>query len=230
MREEFISFANHELKTLLTSILGSLSMVVDGYLGEIPSQMKEVLEIAHKNSKLLLRLIEDLTDLERIEAGKLAFDLRAVDIIPLIEQAIEMNRTYGELFGIQFELHNPVQKAIAKVDVERFSQVLNTLLSNAVKFSPFDETVRVTVEQLELYLRINITDMGPGIPDEFHDQIFQKFGPLKSEEFRDRGVGLGLSISKAIIEKFEGDIGYDVESQAGSTFYVRVPLCQENGE
>jgi PAS domain S-box-containing protein len=224
MKSEFISNVSHELRTPLTSISGSLGLVNGGVVGELPPQAKAMIEIACNSSERLVRLINDILDIEKIESGKMTFDLRVVPLMPLIEQALAATHAYAEQYGVRFALAEVVADAQVKADEDRLSQVLTNLLSNAAKFSPEDECVTIDVKRVDGLLRVSVTDCGSGIPESFHDRIFQKFSQADTSETKEKGgSGLGLSISKAIIERMGGAIGFTSETGKGSTFYFTLP-------
>ncbi|MGK7903357.1 MAG: PAS domain S-box protein [Hormoscilla sp.] len=228
MKNEFVSMVSHELRTPLTSIRGSLSLIVGGVAGEIPPQVKALVEIGYKNSERLVLLINDILDIEKIESGKMDFKIEPVQLIPLVQQAIEANIAYGEQFDVKFKLHNELNNVWVKVDSDRLMQVLTNLLSNAAKFSPQGETVAIAVTLDDRNIRVEVRDRGPGISEEFRPKIFQKFAQADSSDTRQKGgTGLGLSISKAIIEKLGGQIGFESDRGAGTTFYFILPQWQE---
>ena len=228
LKNEFISTVSHELRTPLTSILGSLGLVKGGVAGEIPPQARAMLEIAHKNSERLVRLINDILDIEKIESGKMAFRLERAELMPLVEHAIDANRTYGEQFGVGFVVQEALPGVVVRVDPDRLTQVLTNLLSNAAKFSPRDRLVSVSVTRRGDQVRVAVSDTGPGIPQEFRHRIFQKFAQADSSDTRQKGgTGLGLSISKVIVERMGGRIGFETAPGAGTTFYFELPVpCQ----
>ncbi len=228
MKNEFVSTVSHELRTPLTSILGSLGLVINGVAGEIPSSAKAMLDIAHKNSQRLVRLINDILDIEKIESGKMAFNLQPLELMPLVEQAIAANQAYGEQFGVKFTLENTLVGVKVNADSDRLMQVLTNLLSNAAKFSPPNYTVVISVARHKRAIRVAIADRGCGIPPGFRNRIFQKFAQADSSDSRQKGgTGLGLSICKAIVEKHHGQIGFATETNAGTTFYFDLPEWYE---
>ena len=230
LKTEFISVVSHELRTPLTSILGSLGLIMGGVSGEIGPATRSMLDIAHKNSERLVRLINDILDIEKIESGKMVFHLKPFEVAPVVEQAIEATRSYAEQYGVTFENIAATNFHRLKVvaDTDRLTQVIVNLLSNAAKFSPRGETVRIeTLSIGNKWLRISVSDKGPGISEEFKSRIFQKFAQADSSDTRQKGgTGLGLSICKAIVEKFKGTINFTTLPGKGSTFYVDLPLVQ----
>jgi PAS domain S-box-containing protein len=228
MKNEFVSTVSHELRTPLTSIRGSLGLVAGGAAGQLPEHAMKLVTIAHNNSERLVRLINDILDMEKIESGKMRFDMQSHSIRTLLEQAVEANRAYGEQLRVRFEIQGEIPDAQIIADSDRFMQVMANLLSNAAKFSPSPGVVEVTVRKAQPGLRISVTDHGPGIPEEFRSTIFGKFSQADSTDSRQKGgTGLGLSIVKAIIEKHGGDVAFDSEIGRGTTFHVGFQLAPQ---
>lgn len=224
MKSEFISTVSHELRTPLTSIRGSLALIAGGVAGELPAAVKPMIDIAHKNSERLILLVNDILDMEKIEAGRMEFSIEPIMLMSLLEQSLESNRAYAEQFKIAFELENSVPEAVIQVDSNRLLQVLANLLSNAAKFSHAGGKVKIAVGRHDEHIRISITDNGPGIPDEFRGRIFQKFTQADSSDTRKKGgTGLGLVISKAIVEQLGGRIGFESQPEVHTTFFVDLP-------
>lgn len=224
MKNEFISTVSHELRTPLTSIRGSLGLIVGGLGGPLSEQGKNLAHIALNNTDRLVRLINDILDIQKIESGKMAFHRQWIKLAPLLEQAIESNRSYGQQYGVEFVIENHLPKAEIKTDSDRLMQVMTNLLSNAAKFSPRGEKVEISVAILEKVIRVSVADRGPGIPPEFRGRIFQKFAQADSSDSRQKGgTGLGLSIAKSIIERLGGQINFESQLNVGSTFYFDLP-------
>lgn len=243
LKNEFVSIVSHELRTPLTSVRGALSLITGGVVGEIPPEAKAMVDIAYKNSERLILLINDILDIEKIESGKMDFHLQLIDLVPLVEQAIESNCSYAEQFGVKLVLESEVSEARVNVDRDRLIQVLTNLLSNAAKFSPTDSTVIIKIQHYQPdwlnppdrsaiqclstpshFIRVSVSDRGTGIPENFRSQIFQKFAQADaSDTRRQTGTGLGLSICKAIIERLNGYIDFETELGVGTTFYFDLP-------
>lgn len=221
LKDEFVSMVSHELRTPLTSIKGSLSLILGGKSGPINPQTEKLLEIALRNSNRLAAIVNDILDIEKIEAGSLVFNLGSYDLIPLIRSSVEFNKPFAEQSRVDLEFQEDFPSLMASVDPQRLIQVLTNLLSNAIKFSPQGSKVIIKAENLQNKIRISVIDQGFGIPEEFHSRIFQKFVQVDSSDQRKKGgAGLGLNISKMIIEKFGGTIGFKSEINKGSTFFI----------
>lgn len=228
LKNEFVSIVSHELRTPLTSIRGSLSLIAGAMAHDLPPKVKSMVDIAHKNSERLVSLVNDILDIDKIESGKMVFELKSVNIIVLVEQAVETNRSYGVQYGITYQIQADFPTVNVFADDDRIMQVLANLLSNAAKFSPRGSTVLIKVSRKDKNIRVEVTDSGPGIPAEFRSRIFQKFAQADSSDTRQKGgSGLGLSISKAIIEKHNGIIGFESELNKGTTFFFELPEWRE---
>jgi PAS domain S-box-containing protein len=229
MKSEFISTVSHELRTPLTSIRGSLGLLAGGLAGELPAQVKSLIDIAHKNSERLIRLVNDILDMEKIEAGKMEFALAPTRLIPLLHQAIEGNRAYAEQFGVVYELSDALPDVDVNLDADRWQQVLSNLLSNAAKFSPAGDRVILSATGDGERVRITVSDHGSGIPAQFQSHIFEKFSQADSSDTRKKGgTGLGLSITKAIVEQMGGRIGFESQPDVLTTFWVEFPVWHKN--
>ncbi len=228
LKNEFVSTVSHELRTPLTSIVGSLGLIMGGAAGAVSLQARAMLDIAHKNSERLVLLINDILDIEKIESGKMVFHFKPLDLLTVVEQAVEANRGYAEKLGVSFKLVERVNDATVNADDNRLIQALNNLLSNAAKFTPRNATVDVTVTRRDNTFRVSVRDKGPGVSEEFRKRIFQRFAQADSSDTRQKGgTGLGLSISKVIVEKHGGHIGFESEIGKGATFYFELPEWRE---
>lgn len=221
IKNEFVSMVSHELRTPLTSIQGALGLVSGGASGEVSDEAKEILTIASRNSERLLLLINDILDISKIESGKMVFNFETVELMPLLEQAIIDNSAYAEQYGIKFEITDKIDNAKVKVDKERILQVMANLLSNAAKFSSSGGVVEVACIQHADGYRISVSDHGMGIPKSFQGKIFDKFTQGDSSDTRQKGgTGLGLNITKLIVDTHGGNISYTSDENSGTTFYV----------
>lgn len=225
LKSEFVSTVSHELRTPLTSIKGSLGLVAGGVAGELSPQARSLIDIAYQNSERLVGLINDLLDMEKIESGKMRFDLAPARLMELVEQCVQANQGYAQQHAVRFEIVARVAADVeVLVDEARLAQALSNLLSNAAKFSPAASVVEIGVTQDAGQLRMAVTDHGPGIAEEFRARIFQKFSQADSSDTRQKGgTGLGLSITKVIAEQMGGSIGFESRPGAGSSFWLAFP-------
>lgn len=225
MKNEFISTVSHELRTPLTSIRGALGLINGGVVGELPERAKEMFHIASNNTERLLLLINDILDSQKIEFGDLLFTFQNIPLMPVLEQAIKDNAAYGEQFGVEFVIIKRLEDAHLFVNRDRLMQVMANLLSNAAKFSPRGSKVEINIARYrDNSLRISVSDHGPGVSEAFQSCMFEKFTQADSSDTRQKGgTGLGLNISKLIVEKHGGNIGYVGGEGIGATFYFDLP-------
>ena len=225
MKNDFISTVSHELRTPLTSIRGSLGLLLGGVVCEIPRQAEAMLDIACNNTERLLLLINDILDLQKIESGKLKFKFEAVDLHQFLVDGLRINEGLANEYELVFNLKEGAQNVYVQADSERLLQVLSNLLSNAAKFSPCNGVVDVSYGVIDQHVKIQVADRGVGIPKEFYKDVFGKFTQADtSDTKKTRGAGLGLSISKHIVEKHNGTIGFQSEEGVGTTFYIELPI------
>ncbi len=226
MKSEFISTVGHELRTPLTSISGALGLLKGGAVGLLPTQAQNMVNMATDNCARLTRLINDLLDMEKIISGKISFDIKMHLLNDLINLAVSSNQDYAQKHNVEICTDIPDNSLVVNVDNLRLTQVLSNLISNAIKFSRSGEQVTISIEQKEDKVRVNISDTGIGIPNEFRPHVFKKFSQADGSDSRQTGgTGLGLAISKELIEYMNGSIGFTSEEGKGSTFYFDLPLA-----
>jgi signal transduction histidine kinase len=224
VKTDFISIASHELRTPMTSVKGSLSLILTGNLAELSPDVREILTIAEKETDRLIRLINDILDLTKMEAKKLPLDKKWCDLEEIIQASVKGLGGLFEVTKVNVRLQKSNEGIKALVDHDRIQQVITNLLSNAVKFSPAGSDVVVYCGAHESGAVIKVRDSGPGIKLEDQPIVFEKFrstDPRKSKIIK--GTGLGLPICKALVEQHGGQIGLESEPGHGSTFYFTVP-------
>jgi signal transduction histidine kinase/DNA-binding response OmpR family regulator len=226
LKNEFTSVVSHELRTPLTSIRGSLGLMAGGALGAIPPQAQRMLDIAVTNTDRLIRLINDILDLERIESGEVAMDVRPVDARAVIDEAIRTLEGMACEAGVRLEAGgSPIT---VSGDRDRLIQALTNLLGNAIKFSPSGASVRAIVERTGEQATFRVEDEGRGIPADRLEEIFQAFEQVDASDSREHGgTGLGLAISRMIVQRHGGRIWAKSTVGRGSTFSFTVPALAE---
>jgi PAS domain S-box-containing protein len=229
MKNELVATVSHELRTPLTSMRASLSLLESGAVDDVPEDAMELIEIAHRHCERLVRLVNDMLDVEKVESGHVHLVRAAQPLAPILTDAVAAMQGHARQAGVRIAA-GPLPEVRAEVDGDRLTQVLTNLLSNAIKFSPAGAVVELTLEQQrqsqdgEQGLRIAVLDRGPGIPEEFRGRIFQRFAQSEEESARQQGSGLGLSISRNIVEAHGGRMGFGDREGGGTVFYVELPL------
>jgi PAS domain S-box-containing protein len=226
MKSEFIATVSHELRTPLTSIRGSLGLIRGGAAGTLPEKAARLIEVAYQNSNRLALIVDDILNMEQIDCGKLSLELSSQPLAALLEQAVEENLGYAQKYRVSLTITQPLPTVMARVDGNRMLQVLANLLSNAAKFSPAEASVEIGMSVAGENVRISVTDHGPGIPASFQDRIFQRFSQADGSDSRQKGgTGLGLTISKALVERMGGTIGYETDAGIATTFFIELPIA-----
>lgn len=227
VKAEFVSTVSHELRTPLTSIRGALGLLAGGVLGELPAEADEFLGIAISNADRLVRLINDILDIEKMQAGSMEFRLKTLPLADLLKQALAANLGLAKQNGLTLEFSGEAVQGEALADEDRLTQVVCNLVSNAVKYSPPGGVVRVRLLETSDFLRVEVADQGPGIPEEFRPRVFQRFAQADSSTTRQKGgSGLGLSISQAIVENLQGRIGFEHPPEGGALFFFELPRVE----
>jgi signal transduction histidine kinase/ActR/RegA family two-component response regulator len=223
LKSDFVSTVSHELRTPLTSMRGALGLVLSGAAGPLSPQGQELLRIANQNTERLIRLINDILDVEKIESGTIAVRRDRCDLRAAVETTIAGVHGYAMEHRVRVTLRAP-RTAEVIGDQDRLIQVFTNLISNAIKFSPQGGEVVVAIEVENETARVSVRDQGPGIPAEFQARIFGKFQQAESSSSRRHGgTGLGLAIARAIVERHEGQIRFSTAPGAGTTFTVELP-------
>ncbi|GHA32745.1 hypothetical protein GCM10007989_31090 [Devosia pacifica] len=225
LKSEFVSNVSHELRTPLTSIRGSLGLIVGSLSDTLPDNVRHLLRIAYKNSERLIFLINDILDLEKLNADKITFDNRPHDIAEIVRLSIEENLGFASDYSIALADKTPSTPLHASVDSTRLLQIMANLISNAVKFSPAEGIVEVGVVASGNAATIFVKDTGQGIPSAFTSRIFSPFSQADASATRKKGgTGLGLHITRQLVERMGGKISFETEEGVGTTFFVHFPL------
>jgi len=225
MKTEFISTVSHELRTPLTSISGSLGLIEGGSLGDLPENISRMVSIAYRNSKHLKYLVDDLLDMEKLVSGKMMMEFATIAALGVIEESIERLTPYALDRDVSIAINSTAENPLIRADQARLEQAFANLLSNAIKFSPDSSRVDVQLVTNENHLQIRVEDSGPGIPESFRSQIFQKFAQADSSDTRSKGgTGLGLAITKEIMEQMGGSVGFESSEGCGANFWLQLPV------
>jgi PAS domain S-box-containing protein len=226
MKNEFVSIVSHELRTPLTSVRGSLGLLASGALGPLGGDAQRMAEVAVSSTDRLVRLVNDLLDLERIESGKVQLTLRPVAVDQLLRDAASAVEGMAVQAGVEVRLQ-PVDGAV-DVDADQMLQAIANLLSNAIKFSQPGQTVDVVAERHLDSLSVRVVDRGRGIPAAMQERIFEPFQQVDTSDARERGgTGLGLPIVRSIVGRHGGDVSLESTPGVGSTFTLTVPTQPE---
>ena len=226
MRREFISMVSHELRTPLTSVRGALGLLDAGTAGTLPKNAHELVNIALKNTERLTRLANEILDLRKLERGMLHLDMEQTPLLPLVRDAVEANRAYAGQYQVQIEMQPKPEEVHAEIDPHRFDQVMNNLLSNAAKFSPEGGVVGVGLAGDSRWARVWVSDCGPGIAEADWPRVFEPFTQLDGSSMRARGgAGLGLHITRELVERMGGRLALESEPGFGSMFCIEFPRC-----
>ena len=224
LKDEFIALVSHELRTPLTSIRGYTELLLDGEAGKLTGDQRQFLGVVERNAHRLLHLVGDLLFLAQVEAGKLVLDIGALDLGNVASESVETARPQAEAKGITLTLATGPVPLIAG-DRARIAQLLDNLVSNAIKFTPEGGRVDVRVRALKKQAVLEVRDSGMGIPASEQEFLFQRFFRTSTAtEQAIQGTGLGLAITKAIVEAHSGRITVASEEGEGTTFQVSLPL------
>ena len=225
LKREFVSMVSHDLRTPLTAVQGTLELLDEDTYGELTPQGHKRVRTAVDSVDRLINLINDLLDIEKMEAGKMRLEPKNLLLSKIINHSVESVRTFAENAEVKLQWDSD-EDAIVNVDGDRIIQVVINLLSNSVKFSPAGSTVTVKSVREDGMMRISVIDQGRGIPKEYVNSLFERFKQVKAADgARKKGTGLGLAICKAIVESHGGQIAVSSEEGKGSTFSFTIPLA-----
>lgn len=228
MKDEFVATVSHELRTPLTSIAGALGLLVGNEGVRLPPSTLRLLTIAQANSQRLMRLVASILDVNKIEAGKVVFARKQLDVRALVEQAIASNRAVAEEFGVRITLDAAPDSGELRGDPDWLVKIVNNLLSNAVKFSPAGGEVAVEIERRGANIRVSVRDRGQGVPEHFKSRLFERFAQADNSDTRTTGgAGLGLSIVKEIVTRLGGDVSHADAPGGGAIFHFEIPAWEQ---
>ncbi len=227
MKSQFISTVSHELRTPMTSIREAVTIVLDGVAGKINGDQRRFLDIARRNIDRLERLIDDVLDFQKLNAGKMKFDMQENSVEGMLEDAYSTMRPYAEKRGVHMSMDIEGNLPRVVFDSDRMIQVLTNLMSNSIKFTPEEGHVSVSVFRRDEHLALRVSDTGFGIPKEALTKIFDRFYRVHRPGKEIKGTGLGLAIVNKIVTAHGGRIEVESELDKGTTFTVLLPLMSE---
>ncbi|XGA79365.1 ATP-binding protein [Halomonas sp. CH40] len=226
-KSEFLSSMSHELRTPLNSILGFAQLLANGKRYPLSAKQCRQVNQIEKSGQHLLSLINEVLDLAKIEAGHLPLSLETLCADSVIKDACDTLEASAEAAGITLN-HPPVPEHwCIKADYTRTKQILLNLVSNAIKYNVAQGSVSVTAQRQDNSLRISVADSGPGIPADRQGELFEPFNRLDAENGAIEGTGIGLAITRELVQRMGGDIGVDSEPAKGSTFWFTLPLAAQ---
>ena len=226
MKSEFVATVSHELRTPLTSIKGALGLMRGPMLSDMPAGAERLLEIAYSNTDRLSALVNDILDLEKIRSGEIDFAFEATDMNDILAAGVEQMLPFAVRHNVDFKLDLPSAHIRALVDPLRTQQLISNLISNACKYSDDNTTVHIRLETVGAVAMVCVLNSGPAISDEFKTKIFQPFTQADASDTRAKGgTGLGLNISRQIVERMGGKIGFKSEQGKPTAFWFTVPLA-----
>jgi len=228
MKSEFVSIAAHQLRTPLSAIKWTLKMILDGDLGEVPKEQREFLEKTYQSNERIINLINDLLNVSRIEEGRYLYKPILTDFIPILDSLIDSYKEEIKKKNLKLKLKKPQKLPKVKVDVEKISLAIQNLLENAIRYNKESGEIEINLKEKGKEIEFSIRDTGIGIPKDQQNRVFTKFfrgyNAIKMET---EGSGLGLFITKNIIEAHGGKIWFESEEGKGTTFYFTLPIVQK---
>lgn len=227
VKDDFVAIVAHELRTPVASILGSLGILNDMLTTPDSPQARRLIELSYRNSERLTRMVNDILDVQRLSTDRVTFELQPIALPDVARHAVDALESYAAGLNVRIELERSADDCMVIADRERVTQIIVNLLSNACKFSPAGEAVRVKIWMLDQLAYLSVTDRGPGIPLEFQERLFEPFAQADtSSRRRHGGTGLGLYIAKAFAERMGGRIQFETQAGCGTTFTVALPLTE----
>lgn len=224
MKSDFISVASHEMRTPMTSIKGSLELLLGGYAGELPEEATELLGISLTAVDRLIRLINDLLDIAKIESGKMELHLVRLNVSDCVRKSMRSLRSLAEAHQVSIDAEQADNLPAVMADRDRLEQVITNLLSNALKYSTPQSVVSIRVQSVDKTVRVSVSDQGQGIPPGQLEKVFDRFQQLAGAK---KGTGLGLTISRALVEQHGGRIWVESEPGHGAHFHFELPAAPE---
>ena len=223
LKEEFFSHISHELRTPLTAVREAVGLLRDGVPGALTAKQARLVEITGENTERVLRLVNQILDLSRLQAGLLPIDRRPIDLVRVVQRALEQVRPQAEARKLALDGDGTAARAEVVGDEERLLQLVLNLVGNAIRFTPEGGAVRLRVERCDGTVELAVEDTGPGIPPDALGRIFDRYWQARGTR---GGTGLGLAIVKSIAELHGGQVHAESRDGEGSRFVVRLPAAE----
>ncbi len=228
IKNEFVATVSHELRTPLTSIKGALDLLKGSSEQPLPKMTARLVEIARSNADRLSSIVNDILDLEKISSGEVSFNFETHDLAPIISAAIEEMSPFALTHNNRLALDLPHDPLFVRVDASRIKQVLANLISNACKYSSKNTEVLIKAERIDDFAIVYVQNFGPGVPESFQPKIFQAFSQADSTDTRAiGGTGLGLNITRKIVKRHDGEIGFESVCDGVTVFWFTCPISKE---
>lgn len=222
-KQEMLEMVSHDLRSPLMSVQVSLALLNSGALGDLPKGASKEATVAEKNASRLIKMINDLLDIEKLESGRFELDLQEGDVLEAIDRAVAAIDALARAKNVSIK--TPEQSISAVFDADRIEQVFTNVLSNAVKFSPVDGVVTISLKKENNFAAVRIADNGPGVPADKRQTIFERFRQTGADKAVEKsGSGLGLAIARALISEHKGSISVEENPGGGSIFVITLPL------
>ena len=226
LKNQFLGMAAHDLRNPLATVYTYIDILKDDLSSDSNSTFLEAFNDIQEQMQYMMNLVSNLLDYSVIEQGRLDLDLQPVEIQQLTSQAVQTNRLLSAKRSISIDLHINVEPCIIMIDLHKIRQVLNNLISNAVKFSPSGTAIVVLIDKHDAsHIMISVIDQGPGVPAEMRNRIFVPFGKTNQQAFSgEKSTGLGLAICRKMVEAHGGAIGFESKPDCGSSFWFTLPI------
>jgi signal transduction histidine kinase len=225
MKTEFVSIASHQLRTPLAAIRWTLNLLTDGRLGQMTPEQNNYIGLIKEGNERMVRLVNDLLDVSRIEMGKMVLVPRQTNLYILIKKTLDGFALFAQSHNITLSMDAPETLPNVLTDPEKINLVIQNLVDNAIKYTKEKGEIKITMSQEKGFLKTAVKDTGVGIPKKQQKFIFQKFfrsdNALKNQTM---GTGLGLFIAKSVVEESKGKIWFESEPEKGTTFFFTLPI------
>ncbi len=228
-KDDYISIISHEFRTPLTSIVLGVEMLREGMLGDLNSRGREIFEAIGVDCRRLTKLVDNLLELSRIESGTIYIQTEPVDAADLVREAVRPLQIQAEKKEIELIADLPASIPPVAADFSKAVWVLTNLIGNALRYTGAGGSITIKVEAGRRRLYFSVSDTGCGIPEEYRDQIFQKFIQVRGPAKKKGGAGLGLAIAREIVTAHGGEIWVESEVGQGSTFTFSFPIFRREG-